>query len=1251
MLKLVVIMTANEPFLTFREALASVQEEFPGQFQIAFFDTTSLDDDNKIYQECIGAVQEADFVFVNIFGSLSFYKTFYPLWETYKGKKHFFIHTTIEEEGSELFPECKIMHEDFRMIYQYYHSGGIDNYRNLIKWFGNQFGRTDVELCPPSYPKWSGIYDPDMDIEDEDSYIRKTAEAGVPRIGVLVNVGTIQKKDLKHIDSIIRHIRSKNCMPYCIYSDMVPDEALGCEGVRAAMERYLKPEGEVIVDAIINTKGHSISIIADPGDGSKPKETSIFEEFNVPVFQVMTTMQSYEHWSESVLGLDPLSLSWSVFQPEFDGQLITYPIATTEKYETEFGTKRVSEPIEDRIDAITSLAINWAKLRYIPNQEKKIAIVLHNNPPRNDNIGGAAGLDTPESIYDMAQRLKMIGINLEYDFENGKEIIDKIIAGLTNDGRWTSAENMLARSIDTVSKKTYMQWYDTFIPRIQKNLVKYWDEPVGDFMAVDDQILIPGILNGNVFIGLQPPRAFEEKAQEMYHNTDIPCPHQYIGFYNWITQVFEADIMMHIGTHGTLEFLPGKEVGLSKNCYSDICVTTIPHVYPYIINAPGEGSIAKRRTYAALVDHMIPSMVESGVYDELAEMDELMRQYYHIKAADPKKMPTIQAQIVELAIKMNLNDDIGLSAEDLENNVDECIEKMHSWVSNVQASDINDGFHIFGMVPEGDRYRNMLKMMVRNRNDETPALRKGVCDLLGYDFEALLANPETATEDGRSYGIMMAEVDEIGREMFLRLEAVDYDPEQVETVISSLQKDKHNSSEALKQCLNYACSFVRPRLDRITDEMEHLISSCEGTFVPPGQAGAPTRGNAKILPTGKNFYSVDPGAMPSKSSWKVGITLTEQLIARYLQDDGKYPESVSILVYATEAMRNYGDDIAEAFYLLGTRPVWLGNTDRVIAVEAIPLEELGRPRIDITLRITGLFRDAFPNLVERVEDAVNLVAALDEPYEMNFIKKHVDEEVAELVEQGIDLEVAKKHSLLRVFGDPPGAYGAGVNNVVVSKQWNDVTDLGKVYTNWGAHAYGKNIHGDKLPEVFAIRMKKTSVAVKNESTREFDMLDGDDFYNYFGGMVAAITTHSGCQKPAYIPSTSDTDHIETLTLHEEASRVVRAKVNNPKWIEGLKKHGYRGAKQISGMVDYAFGWDATTGVIDDWMYNCIAERYAFDKENTDWMREVNPWALHSVAERLLEASQRGMWNASEEQVQKLQEIYMEMEGDLEDFGQ
>lgn len=1246
MLNLVIIMTSMEPFLTFREALVNLENDYPQAFSVELYNTTELEE-AEVYQRCVTASEKADFIFMNLHGSLSFFKPFHAYFELFKKKKPFFINTTIEEEVGEVFPDCLIMPEDFKTIYKYFKSASAGNFENLIKWLANQFTGGEYPVAAPVLPKWSGIYDPDVDTADEAAYLAELRNNGQFTIGIIINVLLIQKDNLAHIDALIREIRSQGLNPLCVYSDMLPDPDLGCEGIRNVLERCMIQECQVIVDAIINTTAFSLTILSDPGDGSKPKDTSIFELFKVPVLQSMTTLQSFADWDESVRGLDPLSLSFCVFQPEFDGQVIAYPFATTENEDTPLGSKRVSKPIAERVNRIVTLAHNWAKLRHKDNAQKKVAIILHNNPPRNDNIGGAAGLDTPVSVYAMMNVLEERGIFTAYHFEDGKEIIDRITSGLTNDGRWSSPEAMLEKSIDTVKKEQYQQWFDLFIPRIQENLVKYWDQPVGDFMAVENQLLVPGILNGNVFIGLQPPRAFEDKAEEMYHSTDIPCPHQYIGVYNWVEKIFEADVIIHVGTHGTIEWLPGKEVGLSKNCYSDICIGTIPHLYSYIINAPGEGTQAKRRTYATLLDYMVASMFEAGVYDELAEMDELMKQYYHIQSADPKKLPIIQKEIKELAVKMNLHDDLDISEAEMEADIDGCIHEFHSWVTKVQACDIYDGFHIFGKVPEGGKYRNMLKMLVRNRNGNIPSLRDGVCDLLGLDHEALLAEPDKATSDGKSYGILLLEADQLGREIFCELEASGFDAQVIPDIIAKFQTKPQTSSRRLRETLEYVCTFIKPRVEKITDEMAHFIDGIEGRFIPPGPSGAPTRGNAGILPTGRNFYSVDPGAMPSRPSWEIGQVLGNQLMERYQQDEGKYPESVSMLVYATESMRTYGDDISETFYLLGTRPVWLGNTDRVIGVEAIPLNELGRPRIDVTLRITGLFRDAFPNLIERVEDAVNLVAALDEPDEMNYIRKHVKEEVAELVSQGISLEQAERQSLLRVFGDPPGAYGAGTKNVVESQKWNDVTDLGTVYTTWGCHAYGKDVHGEKMPEVFTRRFSKINVAVKNESTREVDMLDSDDFYNYFGGMVAAITTHSGSQKPAYVPSTSDTDHIETLSLHEEASRVMRTRVNNPKWIEGLKNHGYRGAKQISAMVDITFGWDATTNVIDDWMYDAIANRYAFDKETKDWMKEVNPWALQNVAERLLEANQRGMWNASAESVEKLEQICLEMEGDLE----
>ena len=339
---------------------------------------------------------------------------------------------------------------------------------------------------------------------------------------------------------------------------------------------------------------------------------------------------------------------------------------------------------------------------------------------------------------------------------------------------------------------------------------------------------------------------------------------------------------------------------------------------------------------------------------------------------------------------------------------------------------------------------NTLKALVRNRNGMY-LLSQALC-ARGLDFETLLAEPETPTGDGKSYGILLREIDALGQTIFQKLDEIDYDAAFIESLLEAFDSAYQADREPLNILLKYVCTDLLPRLQKVTDELDHFIEGINGQFVPPGQAGAPTRGNAHILPTGRNFYTVDPGAMPSRAAWEIGKILGDQLIERYLRDSGRYPESISMLVWATDAMRTYGDDVAETFYLLGVKPVWLGNTERVVGIEVIPLEELGRPRIDVTLRITGLFRDAFPNLIERVEDAVNLVASLDEAETDNFIRKHVAEDIAELTALGTDLNEAQELALLRVFGDAPGSYGAGVAHVVGSKKWEDVTDLGQVYT-------------------------------------------------------------------------------------------------------------------------------------------------------------------------------------------------------------
>jgi len=394
---------------------------------------------------------------------------------------------------------------------------------------------------------------------------------------------------------------------------------------------------------------------------------------------------------------------------------------------------------------------------------------------------------------------------------------------------------------------------------------------------------------------------------------------------------------------------------------------------------------------------------------------------------------------------------------------------------------------------------------------------------------------------------------------------------------------------------------------------------------------------------------MDPGAMPSRTAWIVGQVCAKQMLERELAaTGGKYPESVATVIYGGNTLKTSGEDLAEALYLIGAKPVWLGNTDRVIGMEAIPLEELGRPRIDVVLRITGLFRDMFPNMIERLEDAINLVAALDESHSQNYVRKHIDEEMARMIAEGTEREQAFERASVQIFGCPPGGYGAGVDTLVNSKKWSTVEDLGNIYIRWSAHAYGRKLHGELLQDELRACLKKTTVTINNVSSVELDMFDTDDDYIYHGGLIAAVRSSSGKMPDSYTSDSSDMDHVETLTLQEETARVMRARINNPKWREGLKRHGYKGAQEISGMVDYVFGWDATSDNIQDWMYDEITKNFVLNKETREWINELNSWAMHAITECLLEAAQRGMWNVDDDMLQQLRDIFMEVEGQIEE---
>ena len=732
---------------------------------------------------------------------------------------------------------------------------------------------------------------------------------------------------------------------------------------------------------------------------------------------------------------------------------------------------------------------------------------------------------------------------------------------------------------------------------------------------------------GNVVIMVQPPRGFGEKPVAIYHDPDLPPSHHYLAAYRWISAALEdggfgADAMVHLGKHGNLEWLPGKTLGMSASCGTDAALGDLPLVYPFLVNDPGEGTQAKRRAHATLVDHLIPPMARAESYGDISRLEQLLDEHANISALDPAKLPAIRQQIWTLMTAAQMHKDLGLDERPDEEVFDDMLLHVDGWLCEIKDVQIRDGLHILGQEPVGDAEVELVLAMLRARQmwggeQTVPGLREA----LGL------------SEDGDEERTRVDSIEAVAHGLVAAMQATQWNPAEAERVAGE-------HGDVVAEILRFAAAEVVPRLRGTSREIEQVLHALDGGFIAAGPSGSPLRGLINVLPTGRNFYSVDPKAVPSKLAWETGQAMAESLLARYRQDHGEWPKSVGLSVWGTSAMRTSGDDIAEVFALLGVSPVWDEASRRVTRLEVIDLDELGRPRIDVTVRISGFFRDAFPHVLALLDDAVRMVAALDEEPEQNYVRAHAQ---ADLAEHGDE-----RRSTTRIFGSKPGTYGAGLLQLIDSKTWRSDDDLAQVYTTWGGFAYGRGLDGVPASDDMRTAYKRIAVAAKNTDTREHDIADSDDYFQYHGGMVATVRALTGKSPEAYIGDSTRPESVRTRTLSEETARVFRARVVNPRWLEAMRRHGYKGAFEMAATVDYLFGYDATTDVVQDWMYEKLAETYVLDEQNQKFMQQSNPWALHGIAERLLEAAERKMWAEPDKQVlDGLRQVYLETEGELE----
>ncbi len=1209
-------------------------EEKGYEIELCQYGTSDVDSNEKLFIEAVEKLKECALVIIRVHAGLTYFKKFDRLKEKII---EFGVPLVILSELPEDITENRYLfngpEDNYISIRSYLELGGSENEYNLFAWLLREIENVEIEVAEPRRLPAQGYYLPGKG--DVSNIPHKDKN-----IAILFNQNNLVNNNLAHIDALIKEIESRNVGVIPIYLTPNPNKITGSIGINETIRKYLCGDLKNTIGAAVLVLPFSQLCLSDPGDGSVKEVTNIFAELGVPVIQAITMFSNQEDWKANSSGLGPYELSMSIFWPEYDGQIISVPLSSSECDES---GRYVNMPIEDRVKAIADLSINWTELKFTPVNKRKIAVILHQNPPRADMIGGAFGLDAAESTSRLLRMMRRRGYGTGNMPSTGKGLTKRLLDGVSNDSEWLSSEDMMERCAAKISLSQYKEWLSKIDSECADKMVSDWGSAPGEINTVDDITIIPGFIEGNIFVGLQPNRGLTSDCVDIYHSQDVTPPHSYLAFYKWVTEEFGAQAIIHMGCHGTLEWLPGKGTGLSSTCYPDIVFGHLPHIYPYAMSNPGEGMHAKRRNGAIIVDHLIPPLMRAGNYDELIDIESKVQEYLRARSSSSKdKMTRIADDALRECLKISILDDIGLSKDCSLAEFEEHIDTLYDYICEVKDNLIKNGLHILGNVPAKEKMDQMIYSLVRTRNGNVPSLRATIAEIRGYNIDKLSSSPSTIDSSGKTYSEILDSIDFECINLIEKIRESDFDA--LKSI--SIAKEMFDS-DLLNPIVTAICETYVPNLKQTTDELKNIMDSLDGRYILPGPSGCISRGNAHLLPSGRNFYSIDPASIPTQSSWEIGVTMANQMIDRFVSENGTYPKQVGIVIWATDTMKTGGDDIAYIFHMLGVKPIWSSNGGAVVGLEIISTSELGRPRIDVTMRISGLFRDSFPNLVEMMDDAIEKISELDESDEDNFLLAHLRKDITESIAEGMDPLVARRKARVRIFGDPPGNYGGGVDSLIGSSQWGDKEDLAEAYVEWGGYAYGKGLNGDDMKDFFRKRMSEVDVTIKNHESRELDAFDNDDDYVFLGGMNATVEVCKGEKPLSLMGDSSDPSNTKLRSLAEEGKFIYRSRVLNPKWIDGLKEHGYRGVQEITNLVEFTFGWDSTSDIVEDWMYQSVTDKFVLSEENREWIEENNPDALRQITSRLLEAVERGMWAADEETVEALKSIFLDNESALE----
>ena len=1100
------------------------------------------------------------------------------------------------DEG--LWRLSNVARADWENLWAYLVEGGAENARNFLRYANAMLeGHDRPPLARPLLR--AGIYWPGDGVCDLET-VRQRWSGDGPIVPIVFYRALLQGAGLHPINRLVGSLSRKglNPMPVFVASLRDPVSSATLEAL------FDRAPPSLILNC---TSFATASPDPEASSSATGNPLTMPAARNSVVMQVVLAGTSEEDWESSLFGLRPRDIAMNVALPEVDGRVLSRAVSfKDEAYFDEATQCRVAayRARGDRVDFVARLAANWVRLRDTAANDRRLGLILANYPNRDGRIANGVGLDTPASATEVIRLLKASGYEIAGDPADTAALMKILLSGPTN-----ALDSRSKRSAEGVSLalETYQTAYCELPWETRDQIETRWGEPAADPFVEGDEFVLPIHCFGKLAVGIQPARGYNIDPKDTYHSPDLAPPHNYLAFYVWLREVFGCHAIIHLGKHGNLEWLPGKALALSENCFPEAVPGPIPQIYPFIVNDPGEGTQAKRRTSSVIIDHLTPPLTRAESYGPMKDLEGLLDEYYEAVGLDPQRGYHLRREILSLSSATGLDIDAGLGGRD----ADDDLTRLDAWLCDVKEAQIRDGLHIFAQSPDGSLERDLVRALVRlPRNDGEGAnasLHRAIAEDFELGFDPLDCDMAATWQGPRPDALAEVSQD--------RWRSAGDTVERVEELCSRLL-DGETAPPGPRSAavLGAALDRIRP-LVRASGpgEARGILTALDGKFVPPGPSGAPTTGRPDVLPTGRNFYSVDTRSVPTPTAWTLGWKSASLLIERHMQDHGDWPRALLLTAWGTANMRTGGADIAQALALMGVQPTWSQGSRRVSGFEIMPLSAIGRPRVDVTLRISGFFRDAFPQQVDLVDSAARAVMALDEPADMNPA-------AARFREEGSD------EAAYRVFGSKPGAYGAGLQAMIDERLWSERHDLGDVWLEWGSYAYGGGAEGSAARRSLENRMRQVEAVVQNQDNREHDLLDSDDYYQFEGGAFAAAASLQGRELPVYHNDLSRPERPVIRTLDEEISRVVRSRVVNPKWIAGVMRHGYKGAFEIAASVDYLFAFAATTGAVSNHHFDLVHDACLEDDRVREFLLEHNQPALREIAERMQEAIERNLWN-------------------------